>query len=283
MPEFVQWLESELRDVPVPPAQRARDQAIERAREEIGRRAPSEVRSRTRPRWLAPALGLLVVIAIGFTPPGQAAAEWLEDLILGGDDTRPQDHLDRVVDAVAVGAAVDPAGRAYEVLADLDSDQGLCVYFQWSAPPVDAKHGFGGCGARPAREGTIKIPFVSAVGGGTVAIAGIAPPGAGRIDVAYPAAEGRVRVRAELFGIVPTELDSRLTGRRWQSVAVFVSFLPQEAGAPNRGVDLTAFRSDGTRLTSRALTWIEVPVAGQMVVVPCTSASKPAGGSCNDR
>jgi hypothetical protein len=90
-------LERELRQAPVPDEEGAQERAWQVVRAALGETTPQERRRATRRRYLRPALALSLaaaVLAAAFTPPGDAVAEWVADVIDPGDRTaRPLTSL----------------------------------------------------------------------------------------------------------------------------------------------------------------------------------------------
>lgn len=83
-------LERELREAPLPDEQAAQERSWHVVRAALGETTPQERRRATRRRYLRPALALALaaaVVATALTPPGEAVAEWVADVVSPGDET----------------------------------------------------------------------------------------------------------------------------------------------------------------------------------------------------
>jgi hypothetical protein len=201
---------------------------------------------------------LLVLLLVALlTPPGQAATGWVGDLVSGGgDDTKPQTLSERLANALLLGTGSAPGGETYEVFADLDTDEGMCVFLNWTG---DTHGGFGTCQSESPLHAAVSVPFVDNAASGVVVVAGLARPGASRVELSYTR-EGSDQTAQAPVRMFRTDdaILRQLGATPSQALTFFVGFLPEGVGdvTGSSTARAAAYDDAGQELGATGVSWV---------------------------
>jgi hypothetical protein len=185
----------------------------------------------------------------------------------GGDDTKPQSATERLADAVVIGSGEIPGGAGYQLFADFDSDEGLCVYLVPDGG--DEADLFGECPHGKMYTGSVSPRVVLKASEQALVVGGSAAPQTDRVTVSYePIDDGGAREEeARVYHVTAEQIaDAQATHVR--ATAYFVAFIPASIiGDPGDVGEATASAySDGALLGREPITWIHQPGGD---VIPC--------------
>jgi hypothetical protein len=263
-------LEELLREVPIPPSTRAREQAVVEARAHIAARG-----TLVRPTPAGRRLGLCLAVAavliavVLLTPPGRTASAWVGELIgigeVGGSPTQKQRGFQGKGPAVVIDNGTAPDGSRYEWVAyrcgvDLrkeglpDRIEGIGLSFEW--PDVKGHEGEGSCETEaPAPEigrgfsshGVHILPSqFKGVEEPDLVVSGSTGPGVHGVRVIYTDGEGDKHELPVDFARVEGKL--RELAQRSEPLGTFVAFVPGEWAARDElesRLDLRALETTG--------------------------------------
>jgi hypothetical protein len=247
-------LSERLRDVAIPRAVDAREQAVAEARAEVSaREVPVAAPREGRRRALTLAAAALLAAVLLLTPPGRAASAWVGELVglgeVGGEPTQRYRTFGVDGTAIVIDNGRAPDGTRYEWVAyeckvDMtdqgqpeDKFEGIGISFEW--PDVKGYEGLGGCEEREGRPRTED----GAIGGSVHIVpsqfkgveepdlmaSGQTGPGVRDVKVFYREPDGTRHPLPVDFARVDGEL--RELAHRPQALGTFVAFLPGDVAA----------------------------------------------------
>lgn len=278
-----------LREVVAPESAAARERTVAAARAEA-REAP------TRGGVFAPRLrtaivfaGVLLLGIAGATPAGQAAVEWVTDLVGGPDDFDTRQEA--IEGGVVIGEGRAPDGSPYQVIATKGVGDGHelvpCIELHFPAPTGEEPIGAGRCeGVNRSPvfgDEAMEFPIVLEQPGSDpgVVVAGLASSEVERAQVVYEASDagGAKEAPTALFRL---EDPTREQIGAKAPVNFVVGFLPGDAGSvtSSRAAKAIAYDAEGQEIEQAAIRWALARLGNREYFVPCPSPQPAFQPAC---
>jgi hypothetical protein len=255
-----------------------RDRVIAIARRDVTARA-APLRSARR-SWTVATAGLLLCLGLAsVTPPGQAATQWVSDLVSGPNDFEPGQYGYQLQTSTLIGSGELSNGDRYQLRGYVgNGSDGGCVAVVWENSDKSAAM----CENNSPvwKDAQISAPIIAGLpndkspGASGTYVFGVASEQTSEVQLRVPASDGvqASNESAQLFPIAGSISDTGGASASIPPVKLFVGYLPSGAGDIRRAPPAEAAALSSQKdLAAVKLSWIRFqrPDVDESSILPC--------------